>query len=698
MADELGADFDQGLDPVPKQPGLPPDSPLRPIATSWLKKIAAAKRAKSAFDADAREAMSFFDGGARWFFEGGQRGPGLPVGPVPAPAFRIVVNRVFEAVKVLGAVIYSRNPHRQVTPRKYPVIPPDVLGIDPMAGGVDPMTGQPAQNPALETYIETSRAVGLAEQAKDVAAKLLEAYLNWTPVENDLKRHGRQALEEGIIKGAGVCWTEAVEQPTVPPSEPTMVVGSFVDSVDNLLLDPDAQVIEEITWCAKKCVLPIDQVARMFGLSRDDLKANLESYDSTARVGDTDTAGPVDRYASRKRRTGKTNDLVTFYKIWSKCGFGDRLKDSKKEDRGIFDPLGDYCYIVVADGVDYPLNVPPQVLDEEPDEEGIPGSLRVRAAWPIPLWADQGGWPFEMLAFHRKPNTLWPISHIKPGIGELRFINFAMSFLATRIAVSAETIIGVSKAADQDIKEQLLAQSELGLKVVEISESLGRSVQDIVSVFQMPNVTRDMWEIVSAVIEQFDRRVGLTELMFGQTRSQFRSASEAQVKQDNLSIRPDDMATQFEEFATNLARKEAMAARWLLRPQDVAPILGPLGAEAWAMHLSPQEGQDFGTITREFDYRIEAGSARKPNQAHRQEVMQSALQTLGPILQGVGAVEPLNALLSAWAESMQLDAAPFLIPPPPPPGVPGPQEGPPPPSGEADADPGGGPEPDAPPL
>jgi hypothetical protein len=699
MADDMGADVERLSTDTPKQSTLPPDSPLRPIAASWLKKIAAAKRAKSAFDADAREAMNFFDGGAKWFFESSQRGLGLTARPTPAPAFRIVVNRVFEAVKILGAVVYNRNPNRTVTPRKFPVVPPEMLGIDPNAYQTDPMTGQPMPDPALQTFIETSHSIGMEDQKKATQARLLESYLNWTPNENNLKSHGRQAVDEAIIKGAGVMWTEAVEQPSVPPAEPTLVVGSFFDSVDNLLLDPDAQVIEEITWCAKRCVAPLDQVARMFSLSREDLKANLESYDSASQSPDQRNGDSRNDAGNRRRRTGRTNDLVTYYKIWSKCGFGDRLKDAKKEDRGLFDPLGDQCYIVVADGVPYPLNTPPSVLKEQVDEEGLPASLRVKTSWPIPLWADNNGWPFEMYAPHRKPNTLWPISHIRPGVGELRFVNWAMSFLVTRIAVSCETIVGVSKAADQDIKDQLLAPSDNGFKILEISESLGRSVQDIVSVFQMPGVTRDLWEIIAAVVEQFDRRVGLTELAYGATRNQMRSASEAQVKQDNMSIRPDDMANLFEDFQSALSRKEAMAARWLLQPKDVIHVLGPLGAQAWQMHLSPKSGEDIGTIAREFDYRIETGSARKPNKAFKVEQMQMALQTLGPVLQGLigaGVVEPFNALISAWADANDLDAAPFLVPPPPPPppmpppgAAPGDASGTPPTEAPDDGAPGG---------
>jgi hypothetical protein len=253
-----------------------------------------------------------------------------------------------------------------------------------------------------------------------------------------------------------------------------------------------------------------------------------------------------------------------------------------------------------------------------------------------------------------------------------------MSFIAQRVATSCETLLGVSKAADQDIKDQILSQSERGFKVVEISETLGRSVGDLISVFQLPEVSPELWKVVQAVAEQFDKRVGLTELAYAMTSSQIRSATEASVKAEQLSVRPDDMANRLEDAMSLLARREAMAARWLLRPEDVESVVGPLGAAAWAQHVSSMEPS---TVAREFEYRIEAGSARKPNKATRVEQMQAALQTLGPILQGLvpmGVVDPLNALITDWAESLDIDAKPYLLPPPPPPPQPaGPPPGPP---------------------
>jgi hypothetical protein len=146
-----------------------------------------------------------------------------------------------------------------------------------------------------------------------------------------------------------------------------------------------------------------------------------------------------------------------------------------------------------------------------------------------------------------------------------------------------------------------------------------------------------------------------------------------------------------------LARKEALAARWLLNPEDIAPVLGPLGAMVWEQMI---QNLDINALAREYDYRIEAGSARKPNKASRVEQMQMAVQTLGPVLQGLipmGTVEPFNALVAEWAKSLDIDASQFMVPkPPPPPPVP-PTAPPPGEGGSPPGDGGGGVQPEQPP-
>ena len=637
---------------------LPSSNPLRQIVNTWVKKLKAAEKYKKPFSDDAKEASLFFDGDHNWMWKDsyarGERGYNSSIAP---PSFRMQLNKVFELVEIFASVIYHRNPVRTVTVMNPPEIPMLSMGLDQPLGP----NGMPNEDQML--IIQTMQQEQEEKDSRKIAAKLMEGYLNWTPVELDLKRQARKVVNEAMIKGAGVFWTELVVMDTSGAGEmpPMRMVGSFYDSVDNLLIDPDFDNEDDMLWCARKCVRPLEEVAATYGIPPEDLQKHL----------DNSAPQSLRKEPKGKKKKDTTNHLVTYYKIWSKTGMGDRFKDSPKENKGVFDTVGKYCYLVICEGVEYPLNLPPSVMQEEIDEQlGIPASIVPRVSWPIPFYCDPHGWPFTMLAFHRKPGYAWPVSHIRPAIGELRLLNWCFSFLATRIATSCETIVAVQKAADETIKEQLLAPSEGGFKIIELSELLGRRIEDIVSVFQMPQVTKDLWDIISAILDEFAKRTGLSELAYGYTRSSFRSAAEAQIKNENISIRPDNMANELEDCMSVLARREALASRWLLEPQDVVPVLGTTGAAAWAQNISRR---DLVSLTRELLYRVEAGSARKPNKSSRVEQMQMAVQTLGPILSnlaGAGMVEPFNALMKDWADSLDIDAAPYLLPPPPPPAPP----------------------------
>jgi hypothetical protein len=645
-----------------EDPGMAPsekelEDGLRAIAKSWLSKLEAAQKHKKPFTADANEAMNFFDGANNWFWS-----EGASYSRMAPPSFRMVINKAFEAVKLFGSVIYHRNPVRTVTAKKFPVIPPESLGIYPeQQGQVDPMTGQPPPpDPRLEQFIQTSSSIGYMEQDRATVAELMESYLNYTPNELNLKEHSRKAVDEGIIKGMGVLWTELLELEKDEQGGTFGIVGSFFDSCDNLLLDPDANEQEDCLWSARRCIHPVKDVAEKYGLDPEELRGHIESNSSLVEKGE-----PGSR---TKKRAGKTNDLISYWKIYSKTGFGHTLKGFPKEFKGLFDGLGPNCYVVVADGVDYPLNVPKSVALEPPDESGMPNSLFARTRWPIPFYTEAAcGWPWTPIQFHRKPGYIYPISHLKPGMAELRFLNWAMSFLATRVMTSCKTMVAVAKATGDDIKDQILQHEESGFSLIELSETLGKSVDEIISVFQVPQVNQEIWQVIAAVGEQFDKATGLTELAYGMTRNQYRSAAEAQVKAEAISVRPDDMANVLEDAMSMISRKEALAARWLLSPEDVAPSVGPLGAELWASRI---QQMDVFSVAREFDYRVEAGSARKPNKSAEVEKMQLAVQTLAPVLQGLipmGMPGPMNSLLADWAKSLDLDASNYMIPPPPPP-------------------------------
>ena len=661
---------------------LPTSSPLRQVVATWVKKLKAATEYKKPFSEDAKEASQFFDGEHNFMWKDayarGERGYNSSIAP---PSFRVQLNKVFELVEIFGSVIYHRNPVRTVTLMNTPDVPLEFLGIDtPLGPGGTPTPEQMQIGMVAQQDNDQKRQ-------RDMAAKLMEKYLNWTPQELDLKRQARKVVVEAMIKGMGVFWTELVTIDTSSDgsSPPMKMVGSFYDTVDNLLIDPDFDNMDDMLWCARKCVRPLQEVADTYQIPVEDLKKHFDKGDN--KLG-------REPQGSRKK-VENTNQLVTFYRIWSKTGMGDRFKDSPKENRGVFDSMGKYCYLVVCEGVDYPLNLPPAVMEEPVDEQlGVPQSMLARTAWPIPFYVDPNGWPFTGLSFHWKPGYAWPISHIRPAIGELRLLNWAMSFLATRIATSCQTMIAVQKAADASIKDQMLSPAEGGFQIIEISELLGRRIEDVISVFQFPQVTKDLWDIIAAISEEFAKRTGLSELVFGYTRNQFRSAAEAQIKNENISVRPDNMANELEDTMSLLARREALACRWLLEMTDMIPVLGQTGAVVWQKTVAKQ---DIVSLTREFLYRVEAGSARKPNKATRVEQMQLAVQTLGPILSqmvGSGMVDPFNALMTDWASSLDIDPSPYLLAPPPPPAPPSL-----PPSDAAAAEGGGGasPPPDIPP-
>ena len=654
---------------MPKQ-SLPESNPLRQLVRTWTKKFEAAIKYKKPFADDAKEAALFYDGDHNWMWRDayarGERGYNSSIAP---PAFRMQVNKVFELIDIFGAVIYHRNPVRTVTVLQQPDLPPEAYGLP---------ADMALMSPEQAELLSVARVDAEARTSREIARQLLEAYLNYTPNELDLKRQAKKFVNEGLMKGMGVLWPELVE---LPGEQPIRMVGSFYDSVDNLLIDPDFDNMDDMLWCARRCVRPLEEIAAEYGIPEDELGKHLDANTEIKADNEPRTS---------KRKAGQTQRLVTYYKVWSKCGAGDRFKDAPEKSRGVFDALGKYCYLVICEGVDYPLNLPPTVMQEDVEPEtGIPQSVMLRTAWPVPYFIDPGGWPFVPLAFHPKPGYAWPISHIKPGIAELRMLNWGMSFLASRIATSCETIIAVQKAADQELKDQLLAPSEGGFKVIELAELLGRRIEDVISTFQMPQVTKDLWDILSAVADQFAQRTGLTELVHGYTRAQFRSAAEATIKQENVAVRPDTMANELEDAMSTLARREALAVRWLLEPSDVAPVLGPMGAIAWEQHVAKR---DLMSLTRDFLFRVEAGSARKPNKSSRVEQMTLAVQTLGPILAPLatgGVVEPFNALMRDWAMSLDIDATPYLIPPPPPPPE-APPGLPPPPADPQAASAGGG--------
>ncbi len=625
------------------------EQPLQPVVGQWLAKIKLAREFKARrFQPDADDGIKFFCGPYDFLYGPARRTDrhfrqafdGEEDNEIPAPRFQMTVNKVAEMVQIFGPVLYNRNPVRQVTPRKHPPVPNALM----QTAQADPQT-------FMQMQMLDAQAAGLRE-VDAARAGLLEHYLNFTPNAMDLKTEARWAIDEAIIKGAGLLWTEAY----TPPGGGGKMAGSFFDSIDNLVIDPDMTSLRFSKWIARRRIKPVWEVERLYQLPPGSIRGNMESLNRQGEVNS-------DPEGSYFRATGQTNDLLTYWEVYSKNGIGGRLTGVADWVKAPLEQFGDFTFLVIAEGIPYPLNVPDAMWDM-PEGQAMQ-AIAERVQWPVPFWADDS-WPFTMISFHEVPNDPWPMSHLAPAMGELKFLNWVYSYIAGKIRVSSRDFIAILESASEELKTAI--QSGSDYEIIRIKATHGKTINEIVQFLQHPQFNGDLWRVIEYVSEQFDRRTGLTELAYGISSRQYRSAAEADAKRDATSVRPDDMANKVEDAMSLVARQEALTARWLLTGQDVNAVMGPVGSALWDKLIVPSDPAE---ILYQLEYRIESGSARKPNKDRDRDNMQQAMTTLLPFFQNVamqtGMVEPFNALIVNWAKTIDLDPAGMLLPQPPPP-------------------------------
>jgi len=681
---------------------------LRKLTQAWRDLLSSAWANKmEKFGNDAEEALSFFneDHSFIWDAVGSAMKDSNLEKP---PGFEMTYNVVSEVVQIFGPYIYHRNPNRLVDPVRPLEFPAEAV-IDPMlqyeaqalTGNIQQTIGditnqimqslqgqqidpqqaqayaqqQASQHPAImqmqaklgEINGELSQQSDLfarlkASQTKSVAKKtakslIMQRILNYTPKELNLREHSRKVVDEALIKGEGVWWTELKEF----DDDDRVLVGSFYDSIDNMLIDADVADFDDAKWVARKRCAPSWWLEQKYGRKPGSIKGTAIS--NSKRKGSVSKSDGVWAVPNEQPADYKpTNDIVVYWEIWSKMGIGGRLDGVPEEIKDKLEDFGDFCYLVVCENCDEPLNLSRKAMyEKEPDE------LFMDVQWPIPFHKD-GQFPCTPLVFHWVPNSPWGMSHIKPGIGELKFLDFAMSHLARKINSASVDIIGVIASAADDIRKQLEGGDDgSGYKIVEISSHYGKGVSEIFSAVQRPPFHGDIWNVIAAVAQRLDRRLGLTE--FNQA-TQSRSALDAKNKYESSNIRPQDMAKRVEETATVLSRKEALAVAWHMEGKDVAPIIGE---EAAFLYDELIYNQDPISIVREYDYQIEADSIRRPSKETEQENMTMLTQTALPGIMNYSMSTqnygPINAFFKDLGKAFNIDVDGYQFTPPQPPPI-----------------------------
>lgn len=598
--------------------------PLRSLVNDWLAVIEFGKTAKQErFGQYADECEKFYDGAHNWMWHNtysrGPQGFVETAGEIPYPTFHMTVNRVFEAVAIFGPAMFQRYPQGMVTPVTPPIVPPEMFGLAP-------------EDPEYASILFPQEQ---DKRTKGVVAGLLQHYLNWLQIETNKKGTARKAITDALVTGLGLTFTEWHQ----PDGATLRCPRNRHISWRQLIKDPDATFEEDVQWIAIDWISPVNLVEEKFGLPAGSLKGNLQSGKSqTSRHGQRDV---------KSNTKGDSFDLIRYFDVYSRNGMGDKLKRYKAQ--WDLSSLGKYTRIVVAKGVDYPLNMPESIMT---DEEAVIDSVQ----WPIPFWQDStsgNGWPTTELSYYDKIESVWPVSLFKPAIGELRFVNWCMSFLADKVAASSHEYVAILKSAAKDIKEQLLNQKG-PIKLIELTETVGMNINQVIGLLQKPNFDEGIFKMVESVMNMIDKRTGLTELVYGLSGSQMRSATEAGIKNDRVSVRPDDMAEKTDDWYSAGMSKEAMTLAWLGQREDVIGPMGMYGSDIFDRLVF---GADPEMMVRDFSYRIAAGSARKPNKAMILQSLNEFGQVAAPVLQSFaqqGIVEPWNAYAFDIAKALDL--------------------------------------------
>lgn len=611
---------------------------MRNIVDGWVRRLGKAAKAKQPFQKTADQCMQFYTGtlGFMWDDKFQREYMNSKI----TPQFKLTIAKAFELVAIFGPTLYWKYPNRVCRSHERLELTPEAFG-DPE----DPST--------MQIFEEIMRVDGIEQKRNDSRNQVMQKYLNYSQREQPegLSVHSSRAITEALIKGRGML----VVKKYLQPASDSWLTGCFYETVDNLFIDPDAELpgLSDCDWIAIRHCDPVKKVERQFNLPKDSLdgKGHVESAESqSTNVSDHDIW---------RRREGKTGDTIVWYEIFSRFGVGERTKGVTEGMQDAFeDVVGDYAYICIAEGVDYPLNATSRAIQQATDEE-----VKDLFSWPEPYWTD-GRFPVALLDFYEKPNSPWPLAPMAMGLGELMFLNVMMSLLCNRVYSSTRDIMVMLQSAAQDVKAKM--QSGEYSVFIELNDSHNKSINEIVQFIKQPDVSFDLFRVIEMVMDMFDKRVGLTELLYGLNPGNkvSRTATDINVKQEMVSVRPEYMANKVEEWQSEAANLEKFCAAWNVKGEWLRPLLGMGGSYLWDTLIAEEDPE---IIVREMRASVEAGSGRKPNRQKEAAFIQGAAGYIIPALEAqanvTGDTSGLNEWFKITGEAFEMDMSGLTLGP-----------------------------------
>lgn len=638
---------------------------LRLITNTWLQQVGLARQVRDPFAKTAAMCRNFYQGTCGFMWDDAFRKEFMS--SLPAPKFKFTIAKAFELVAVIGPSLFWDYPGRRV--QQYQEVDWQIEAFgDPRDPNVQFM---------FESFMQDYRS---QRRLNKTRCSLMQDYLNYSQREQPnggLRAEGQLGIVEALLMGRGCLWTEPYK---FPGSNRTMI-GSFFDSCLRLFIDPECtkQNLSDCRWIARQHVEDYWEVERKFKLPEGSLKNyavatlndGLDVSDYTKAYTDQFHPQSVSLSSAGSGLGSVAKNKIVWYEIFSRCGVGTRLANFDPVLHEAFEStVGDFARICVGVGVPFPLNFPPTMLK---NEELTEDEVRAALDWPVPYYRDNR-WPVSVMDFYPATSGAWPIAPLAMGLGELMFMNVIMSCLATRVYTNSKNIVGYLTSAGEDLMSKL-AGNEFDI-FIPINDNAHKSVQEILSYIQTPAVNYDVFKVFDYVAMMFDKRVGLTDSMYGLNvgGKVARTAADINLKENATSVRPDWMARCVEDWMTAAANNERICAGWNVRGQDVVARYGPSGARLWDQLISNEDPEVY---VREMNMTVEANSVRKPNKLRDTENISRIAQYLIPemsrVAQMTGNTEPLNKFIKSLGDAMDQDVSEWVLPdlqPPPPPDAP----------------------------
>jgi hypothetical protein len=514
---------------------------------------------------------------------------------------------------------------------------------------------------------------------------LVGDYLNWTPAEFDLFGSNRRMIDEALSWGRGVSLTQRDPR--------SGHIQTVYKTVRHLLLDPDARSWADCRYGAIKERMTRNEARALWPEGKWDIL-------------------PKDRGGSDKdtlpwESSVKSGaDIVTFWRVWVKTnlydqeGGGELLKIDRAEDPMITaESKRPICYL----------------CDED-------GKLVLMSPWEVPFHLDDE-FPFTVTDFYPHADCIWPVSPLEPGMGYQRAINWIVTLMMGKYRFTSRTVGAIIKQNGEGLSDANLDKMLIGgdIEIMQIeTKGEAKTLKELIGEF---NWSHDYLvhgtNLLQTLEERFQKAVGLFNILYaGEAGSQSRSATDAAMRDRNSMSRINDMRLTCERAQTAIARKEAMAARYLLSREQIGTVLGPDAARDWGFLVQPgadvvsemtiqaldaglpmedatafaqqkaKEAVDPERWLLETDYGIEADSMKRqdinqriesqkelisqvvPAQIQSPDLMEKAMayKTLATYHQTIG--NDASLVKSMFAYAAQLEQMALAPPPPMPPEMP----------------------------